>query len=256
MNDTFGIEYVNVKIKCAVTSDLGFYLYAPNGTGYLLSWGNGGGRNYDSTTFTDSAITPIHFGKAPFKGNYVAQSFLKTLNYNQKDSGIWYLAIYDYNSARKDVLVNWSIGFGNHPMKDIKFDSSNLPIIAINTFGRPIPGNDSFANSKFYVIDNPVGAKNRLKDSLKYPGYCGIRLHGNWSRSFPKKSYSFTTFDSKYVKKNRTLLGMPKENDWDLIANFLDKSLMRNALSQQVFTAMGHYSPRYRHVEVVVNGQY
>ena len=256
MNDTFGIEYVNVKIKCAVTSDLGFYLYAPNGTGYLLSWGNGGGRNYDSTTFTDSAITPIHFGKAPFKGNYVAQSFLKTLNYNQKDSGIWYLAIYDYNSARKDVLVNWSIGFGNHPMKDIKFDSSNLPIIAINTFGRPIPGNDSFANSKFYVIDNPVGAKNRLKDSLKYPGYCGIRLHGNWSRSFPKKSYSFTTFDSKYVKKNRTLLGMPKENDWDLIANFLDKSLMRNALSQQLFTAMGHYSPRYRHVEVVVNGQY
>jgi hypothetical protein len=80
MTDTFGIEYVNVKIKCALTSDLGFYLYAPNGTGYLLSWGNGGGRNYDSTTFTDSAITPIHFGRAPFKGNYVAQSFLKTLN--------------------------------------------------------------------------------------------------------------------------------------------------------------------------------
>ena len=49
---------------------------------------------------------------------------------------------------------------------------------------------------------------------------------------------------------------MPKEHDWDLIANDYDYSLMHNAMAQHIFQSMGHYSPRSRIVEVILDGSY
>jgi hypothetical protein len=49
---------------------------------------------------------------------------------------------------------------------------------------------------------------------------------------------------------------MPEENDWILLANYNDKSFIRNALSFQLFRKMGHYAPRTQTVEVVVNNEY
>ncbi|MCX6352153.1 MAG: CotH kinase family protein [Bacteroidetes bacterium] len=257
LSDTYGIEYINIKIKCAQAGLLGVFLQSPTGVSYQLSWLNGGSKaNFDSTFFTDTANNPVHFGKAPFKGAYNPECFLKLLNYSEMDTGTWNLIVYDYNTFRKDVLVNWSIGFGNNPNRDFKLDSSNLPIFVINTQGYGIPASTAYAPSKFHVIENSTGGHNYAKDSLLFPGYGGIRLHGNWSRSFPKQSYTIITYDASYKKKNMKLLGMPKEHDWVLQASFLDKSLMRNSLAQHMFSGMGNYSPRTRNVELIINGRY
>jgi hypothetical protein len=49
---------------------------------------------------------------------------------------------------------------------------------------------------------------------------------------------------------------MPADNDWVLIANYLDKTFLRNVLAYDIFRKMGHYSTRMRYVELVVNGEY
>jgi hypothetical protein len=49
---------------------------------------------------------------------------------------------------------------------------------------------------------------------------------------------------------------MPAENDWILLANYNDKTFMRNALAYDLSRKMGHYAPRTRAVEVIVNNEY
>jgi spore coat protein CotH len=52
------------------------------------------------------------------------------------------------------------------------------------------------------------------------------------------------------------LLGMPAENDWVLLANYNDKTFLRNFLAFDIFHKMGYYSTRTRFCEVVLNGEY
>lgn len=49
---------------------------------------------------------------------------------------------------------------------------------------------------------------------------------------------------------------MPSEHDWVLINKWNEKFFARNTLAQNVFTEMGNYGVRFRHSEVIVNGQY
>jgi hypothetical protein len=49
---------------------------------------------------------------------------------------------------------------------------------------------------------------------------------------------------------------MPPENDWILLANYNDKTFLRNFLAFEIFMEMGHYSTRSRYCEVVINNEY
>ena len=49
---------------------------------------------------------------------------------------------------------------------------------------------------------------------------------------------------------------MPAENDWVLMANYNDKSFLRNVLAVDIFKKMGNYAPRMRFCELVLNEEY
>ncbi len=141
----------------------------------------------------------------------------------------------------------------------VKLDSSNLPIIILKTKVKTQDidtAYSSYVQCYMWVIDNGPGKFNHVKDSAKFRGYCSIKLHGASSLSFDKKSYAMQAEDSTWTVADRTFIGLPKEHDWDFIANYMDRSLMRNALSQHVFQSMGNYSPRFKHVEIMYNGDY
>ena len=257
INSSYGLEYVNVKIKTGSDNSLILYLIDPNGYYYLLSSYDGGTyKNFDSTFFCDSSSISVYFGKGPLRGYFRPESLLRVVNNGQSINGTWNLLIYDINMARKDVMVNWSMKFSSHPDADVKLDSSNLPIFAINTHGQGVPWSDPMAASDLHLIDNGPGKFNYLKDSLKFKGYCGMELHGNYSRGFPKLSYSVEMRDSNQIAMDTAVLGMPKGHDFALVANYIDRTLLRNAIAQHIFGSMGNYTPRFRHVEVVLNGIY
>ena len=79
-----------------------------------------------------------------------------------------------------------------------------------------------------------------------------IRGRGNTSwTDVPKKSYKIE------FEKKRSVLGMPKDKDWALIANYYDKSLMRNFISYRLSAALGaYYAPRCEFAELYLNGKY
>ena len=144
--------------------------------------------------------------------------------------------------------------FGTTPLKDVELDSSNLPIIVIDTRGQGAPNESSYLD----IIDNGKGKYNYAKDSVKTRIFGKIGNHGNYTRTFPKLSYDFKTCSANWLgNKDTSILGLPLQHEWALVANYYDRSLMRNAIAQHMFSCMNPaYSPRWRHVELILDGQY
>jgi hypothetical protein len=137
------------------------------------------------------------------------------------------------------------------------FAGSDIPLVVIETNGGfPIP-DEMKIKAHMKIIDAGPGEWNTPLDSGNvYDGNIGIEIRGAYSSSLPQKPYGFETRDSVGGNLNVPLLGMPEENDWILLANYNDKSFLRNSLAGYVFREMGHYAPRTRHCEVLVNGTY
>src|SRR5688572_24555517 len=71
------------------------------------------------------------------------------------------------------------------------FQSSNLPIVIINTNGQAII-NEPKITADMAIIDNGVGMRNSITDHKNvYNGKVGIELRGSSSQMFPKKQYGF-----------------------------------------------------------------
>ncbi|MGQ7869839.1 CotH kinase family protein [Sunxiuqinia sp. sy24] len=133
---------------------------------------------------------------------------------------------------------------------------SHLPLVIINTNGQQIVDDPKImANLK--IIFKEDGSPNYLTDEpTDYNGLVGIEIRGKSSASYPQTPYLFETRNADGSNNNVPLLGMPAENDWCLLSFYNDKSLVRNTLSFETFRQMGHYAPRTRHCELILNNQY
>lgn len=135
------------------------------------------------------------------------------------------------------------------------FESSNLPVVSITTdFGATIV-DEPKVNAKMKIYNDSV--RNFILNSKPdFECNIGIEYRGSYSQNFPQKSYGLETRDSLGNNLNTKVLGMPKENDWILLANYNDKVFARNSFAFNVFQKMGHYAPRLKHCEVMVNDEY
>lgn len=150
------------------------------------------------------------------------------------------------------LVFYFNLSFG----QVVNFTSSNLPIVVINTNGYGIY-DEPKTNARMGIIWNESGGVNSISDPYNnYNGNIAIEIRGSSSQMFPKKSYGFETRDANWADMNASLLGMPEEEDWILYAPYSDKTLIRNVLTFTLDASLGHYSPRCRYVELVINGQY
>lgn len=133
--------------------------------------------------------------------------------------------------------------------------SSNLPIVIIDTENQIAIPDEPKVKGVIKVIDN--GVRNSISDSANlYNGTMGIEVRGRSSQRFPQKSYGFETRLADGSNHNVPFWNMPKENDWILTTHYNDRSFARNILGLDLFEKMGHYSPRRKLVEVIVNDDY
>lgn len=121
---------------------------------------------------------------------------------------------------------------------------SNLPIVYINTKdAAPIVSKEDWLkDSKIYVTN--AGEYNKLYDKSQ------IRGRGNTTWNYAKKPYAIK-LDSK-----ESVLGMPKHKRWVLLANYVDKTCIRNSVAFEIAKRMEglDWTPRGQHVDVVLNG--
>lgn len=84
-----------------------------------------------------------------------------------------------------------------------------------------------------------------------FEGAMRIRGRGNTTWDMPKKPYKIK------LDKNAALLGMPSEKDWVLLANYSDKSLLRNVVAFEISRLCRlPWTPRMRPVDLYLNDEY
>ena len=156
-------------------------------------------------------------------------------------------------------INDMSTGYSPTPtwfVPPLVFSSSNLPIVSINTGGQTIL-DDIRIVADMGIIYNLNGARNYLTDPFNdYDNKISIELRGSSSQSFPKKSFSLETQDALGNNNNVSIMDMPVENDWTLIAPYSDKSLIRNVITYHLGEKLGGYAPRTKLCEVILNDVY
>ena len=179
------------------------------------------------------------------------------------------IQVHNTSSASSDMSSNafLSLAITNtsnyfHPVPDwfnppFDFTSSNLPIVVIITKSGETIKNEPKITADMKIIHNGSGKRNYVSDPGNiYTGKVGIEIRGKYSASLPQKPYGFETRDIAGNNLNVSLLGMPPENDWVLLANYNDKTFLRNVLAFDIFEKMGNYATRTRYCEVVLNNEY
>ena len=122
--------------------------------------------------------------------------------------------------------------------------NSGLPIVSINT-----PNAQSITSKEDWIEGATMSIVNAGVQN--YEGTTSIRGRGNSTWGMPKKPYALK-LDSK-----AEILGMPKHKRWVLLANWMDRTLMRNAVAFEIARATGlAWTPRGKFVEVVLNGEH
>jgi len=173
---------------------------------------------------------------------------------------------HDINSSDMSANFFFSVGisdtsmnYGNTPnwFYTPLAISSNLPLIVINTTETDEIYDEPRVSAHMGIIDNGQGQTNSIFDDFTdYNGRIAIEIRGASSQTFPKKNYGFETQLEDGENNNVSLLGMPKENDWILHGPYADKSLLRNVVAYHLAKTTGHYAPRTRLCELLVNGDY
>ena len=138
---------------------------------------------------------------------------------------------------------------------DVEFTSSDLPIVIIDTDGKRL-NNREKTDATMKIIDNGKGRNSVTGKPDGYDGHIRIKLRGNSSLFFDQKRFSFETTGADGSELDTELLGMPAEHDWVLLAPYNDISMMRDVFAFDMWNNMGHWAPRTRYCEVVMNGSY
>jgi hypothetical protein len=117
------------------------------------------------------------------------------------------------------------------PVLNLKTDNS-APILSKEEY---VKGNFSLANV----------------DGSTTEGMLEVRGRGNSTWGWVKKPYRLKLTNST------SLLGMPKGKNWVLLANYADKTLLRNDVVFMFSRALGmEYTPRSQYIELNLNGTY
>lgn len=191
---------------------------------------NSGVKVYAYGSEVISGQTPLDFSK-PFELTLAAGDDMKTYTVNVTNTGLPVVVL----SQASEGTVTWSG-----------------------------PGIKVKAKDSEWVEDDMITVYNADGSVNLEQAACGFRLRGNTTQTFPKKPFAI-----KLAKKANLLDIMPdggKHKRWCLLANYIDRSLMRNAvtnvLANLTINAWENtgaepgliWNPSGKNVELVIDG--
>lgn len=151
----------------------------------------------------------------------------------------------------------------------VSVTNSGLPVVVLTQSGG---GSENWAEAGInvrakdadWVETDKMAVYNADGSVDMEEALCGIRLRGNSTQNFPKKPFAVKLVDKASVQ------GMPKHKRWVLLANWMDRTMLRNAVALQVahrvdsayvntegdYTGGIAWSPRGTSVEVIMDGRH
>lgn len=141
-------------------------------------------------------------------------------------------------------VIEFAMGLA-YQKNDFEYPYVGLPRLVISTEnGIGVTSKENYVNAKLQIFEN-YSVKSGVYD-------LHIRGRGNTTwKDYPKKPYLI-----KFDKKT-SLFGMRESKKWVLLANYRDRTLMRNALAFKIAseTDMEWVSKGF-FVELILNGQF
>lgn len=127
--------------------------------------------------------------------------------------------------------------------------NTGLPVVEVWTNAyAPILDRETYLKGCMRLTD---GSRQTYASGL-YQGALEIRGRGNSTWDMPKKGYRL-----KLPSPGATVLDMPADRDWVLLANYADKTLMRAAVGFELSRRLGMaWTPRLRYVDLYLNGEF
>lgn len=169
----------------------------------------------------------------------------------------------------KGVADSWDEGNYKPFNTEVVLEKSNLPIVFIDTRGEDgattAIHKDYRVAVRMKIINNADGLNYadtvaHQGQTTDYDGWVAIKYRGYSSfMESAKKPYGFRTLktsDMDGEKKKVGLLGMPKDNNWVLLAPYHDRSLIRDVLMYQLARPYFEFTPHAKFCEVVLDGTY
>ncbi len=197
------------------------------------------GKDSCKFTINDSTIEgvkPDTLGKENLVAAFTFKGTKVTMSGIEQVSGL------TENDFRKPLMYTVTAADGSvKNYKVILKSFTGLPIIYINS--PSITSREDYVNGTMTIYGNtdyePAGYKIQIKG------------RGNSTWGHPKNPYKIKLSDKA------GLLGMPADKEWALLANYFDKSLLRNDVGFELSGFMNMaWTPRRRFVEVFLNGAY
>ena len=130
-------------------------------------------------------------------------------------------------------------------LDDTEYPYANIPRIVIETENRrAIEDRETEIPAKFQIWGEKTPESEIMELTIRGRG------NSSWD-AMPKHSYKIE------FNKKQSLFGMPHDKDWALIANYADKTLMKNYLSYNLARSMKMgYAPRCIFIELYLNKEY
>lgn len=144
----------------------------------------------------------------------------------------------------------------------VSVTNSGLPVVVLSQSGG---GSEAWAEAGINVrskdsewVETDMMAVYNADGSVDVDNaLCGIRLRGNSTQNFPKKPFAVK------LESKAKVLGMPKHKRWVLLANWMDRTMLRNStafeVAHQVENAFADglgWNPNGYSVEVVMDGRH
>lgn len=124
----------------------------------------------------------------------------------------------------------------------------NIPVVRIETAGGAgIYDKTNYVRGTITISD--PGKLYSDVEELFAP--MGIRGRGNSTWGWPKKPWKVK------LDEKAEILGMPADKEWALLANYADRTLLRNIVAMKLSEICGFsWTPKMRSVEVYLNDEY
>lgn len=145
-------------------------------------------------------------------------------------------------SSARFLVLSWCF----FAFSAFAFDTDLVVVRIVTENKAPIYDQEKYVNAKIEIQPQAGG-----NPAFAYKGDLQIKGHGNSTWGMPKRPYRLK------LKDKISVLGMPKDKDFLLLANYTDKTLLRNDVSFEISRRFGlAYTPRSESVELFLNDQY
>ena len=184
------------------------------------------------------------------ENGYVLEIYMSILPADLTDK-VLYTKIYDednncYSTTMQAKNFEAGVIYNSKKIASADLTHSGLPVVIINT-----PNNQDITSKDEYV-ENTLMSVLQMDIMDEFCELTNMKGRGNSTWGAPKKPYAI-----KFDKK-KSLMDLPEDKSWVLLANYYDATLLRNDLAffmgNEISTL--DWTPHYQQADLILNGQY